>query len=46
VSSTSTALGSVAGMPIPLGSSGGFTAPCNGAPGTAAEGEQGSCLMM
>jgi hypothetical protein len=46
VSSTSTALGAVAGMPVPLGSSGGFTAPVVGATGTAAEGEQGSCLMM
>jgi len=46
VSSATAALGAVAGMPIPLGSSGGFAAGVNGATGTAAEGEQGSCLIM
>jgi hypothetical protein len=42
VSSTSTALGAVAGMSVPLGS----TAPVNGATGTTAEGEQEPCLVM
>jgi len=40
ISSASAALGSVAGMPVPLGSSGGM----NGAPGTGAEGE--NCAIM
>ena len=39
-------MSAVAGMPVPLGSSGGFAAPMNGATGTAPEGEQGNCLIM